>query len=219
MAFGSPQDVEVLVDGAWVPGAMLGWRHDDTGACEAWVQLRSAVPGVVEGVGTWVGLVDVRLPERHLSLAPATAALPRPAGAPGTTAGRLRRSRRHGADATAEQPAVGAGAAGRHRAPSAAEAGRHRAVTTEMPAVAAVPGDAPGAAPGDAAPPDATVVAPAVRGPVAGGPAAGDPAAGVPEGSIPAAAPAAADVLTRPIRLGDLVPMARGGRPPVRPTV
>ncbi len=218
MAFGSPQDVEVLVDGAWVPGAMLGWRHDDTGACEAWVQLRSAVPGVVEGVGTWVGLVDVRLPERHLSLAPATAALPRPAGAPGTPAGRLRRSRRHGADGTAEQPAVGAGAAGRHRAPAAAEAGRHRAVTTEMPAVAAGSDDAPGVATGGTASPDATVVAPAARGPVAGGPAAIVPTAGVPAGSVPAATPAAADMLTRPIRLGDLVPTARGGRPPVRPT-
>ncbi|HJX42922.1 MAG TPA: hypothetical protein VJ352_04540, partial [Geodermatophilus sp.] len=58
-----------------------------------------------------------------------------------------------------------------------------------------------GTATAAAAAPDATVVAPAV---VAPGPVAlaeGDP-----------------DLLTRPIRFGDLVPAARGGRPPVRPS-
>ena len=193
MAFGSPQDVEVLVERTWVPGSMLGWRHDDTGACEAWVRLRADVPGVVEGAGTWVALTDVRLPERHLSVAPGAAA------ARGAC-----RSRRHGADVTAEQPAVGAGAAGRHRAPAGSvagsAAGRHRAVTMEMPAVAGGPAE------GVTGQPDATVVAPAVGGPAVAAPATEAPAAGD------------HDMLTRPIRLGDLVPSARGGRPPVRPS-
>ncbi|MGY1714372.1 hypothetical protein ACI78R_07930 [Geodermatophilus sp. SYSU D01106] len=207
VSFGSPQDVEVLVEGAWVPGAMLGWRHDATGACEAWVRLRADVPGVVEGAGTWVGLVDVRLPERHLALAPAPAPEPvldQGSGAPvgGRRASRAsRRSRRHGGDVTAEQPAVGAAGAGRHRAPAEAVPGRHRALTTEMPAVvvdpaatsAETPAGIPVAAPAVAAPVgDATVVAPAVR--------------------LPAPEP---DLLTRPIRLGDLVPNPRGGRPAV----
>ncbi|MGY1671748.1 hypothetical protein [Geodermatophilus sp. SYSU D00710] len=195
VSFGSPQDVEVLVDGAWVVGAMLGWRHDDTGACEVWVRLRTEVPGVVEGAGTWVELAAVRLPERRLTLAPAvtahtavTASAPggpvtaamsvvRPVGVP--AADRPRRSRRHCADVTAEQPAVGAEAPGRHRAPSAAGAGRHRAVTAEMPAVGV-----PVATPDTALAPD------------------GEP-----------------DLLTRPIRLGDLVPNPRGRRPAVRPSV
>ncbi len=211
VAFGSPQDIEVLVDGTWLPGAMLGWRHDDTGDCEAWVQLRSDTPGVVEGAGTWVGLADVRLPERHLALAPApataTAAVPAVADAAASATGRPRPSRRHGADLTAEQPAVGAGAAGRHRAPAAAGAGRHRAVTTETPAIVvdavADPADRASSRPADrVAPVEATVVAPVVTAPVA----------------APPAPSVEHDLLTRPIRLGDLVPHSRGGRPPVRPS-
>ena len=220
MAFGSPQDVEVLQGGAWVPGAMLGWRHDETGGCEAWVQLRADVPGVVEGAGTWVGLADVRLPERHLSLAPtpATAAMPA-VGAP-AAAVRPRRSRRHGADGTAEQPAVGAGLAGRHRAPAGIVPGRHRAATTEMPAIAltsATVASATVASAADGTPdeaveegagaaPDTTVVAPAAVAPAVGGPSPSAPVAGD------------HDMLTRPIRLGDLAPSARSGRPPVRPS-
>ncbi|MGY1608979.1 MULTISPECIES: hypothetical protein [unclassified Geodermatophilus] len=194
VSFGSPQDVEVLVDGAWVAGAMLGWRHDETGACEVWVRLRTEVPGVVEGAGTWVDLAAVRLPERRLTLAPAVAtavaataamSVVRPVGVP--AADRPRRSRRHCADVTAEQPAVGVAGPGRHRAPSAAGAGRHRAVTAEMPAVA-----------GSAGAPVAVSV--------------GTSGATL----VPDAEP---DLLTRPIRLGDLVPNPRGRRPAVRPSV
>ncbi|MGY1795962.1 hypothetical protein ACI796_18495 [Geodermatophilus sp. SYSU D00525] len=181
VSFGSPQDVEVFVNSSWVPGAMLGWRHDDAGVCEAWVRLRTDVPEVVEGAGTWVGLADVRLPERHLAPAPEVppAAVAASDRAAGPALERSRRARRHGLDMTAEMPAVGGGA-GRHRARAVHGAGRHRAVTAEMPAIAL--------------------------------------------GSV--AAPPAADTLaedarlyTRPIRLGDLVPHPRGGRPAVRPTV
>jgi hypothetical protein len=179
---------------------MLGWRHDDTGDCEAWVQLRADGPAVVAGAGTWVGLTDVRLPEPHLSLAPspATTAVGA-AGAPAPSG----RSRRHGADGTAEQPVVAPGAAGRHRAPAgdvrrppprghggaarcrAGSPGRGEDGTTTAAAAAPEPPSSPPAvgAPGPVAPADA------------------DP-----------------DLLTRPIRLGDLVPTARGGRPPVRPS-
>ncbi len=207
MSFGSPQDVEVLVDGAWVPGAMLGWRHDDAGRCEAWVRLRAGdpavpgTPGVLEEAGSWVQLATVRLPERHLASVPATAAAPAvgaptPAPAPATAAlaavpavapalRGARRSRRHCAEVTAEQPAVPVAAAGRHRAPAGPTPGRHRALTAEMPAVT----------------PDSIRVVPA--------PGAPDPAAPAPE----------PDLLTRPIRLGDLVSGPRGGRPGVRRTV
>ncbi|MGY1831916.1 hypothetical protein ACI8AA_16025 [Geodermatophilus sp. SYSU D01180] len=183
VTFRSPQDVEVLVDGTWVPGAMHGWRHDATGGCEARVRLRDTAGA--DGEDAWVDLALVRLPERHLTLAsgPAdgiadptgTAALPavaRRAVVPGARAPR-RGARRHGGDVTAEQPAVRPAAAGRHRAP--AGSGRHRAATAEMPVVICpVPAD---------------------------GAVAEEP-----------------DMLTRPIRLGDLVPHPRGGRPAVRPT-
>jgi hypothetical protein len=194
VSFRSPQDVEVSVDGAWLPGAMLGWRVDETGGAQALVVLRDA-----GGRESWTDLAGVRLPERHLSLAPAMTEVPgdtpgtvvmsavgRPAGAPGARSAR-RPTRRHGGDVTAEQPAVSAAAAGRHRAP--ADAGRHRAATAEMPAV-------PCAAPAldDSADPTADTAG------ATAGATAGEP-----------------DLLTRPIRLGDLVPNLRGGRPAVRP--
>ncbi len=208
MSFRSPQDVEVSVDGTWGPGVMLGWRVDETGGCQALVLLRDS-----RGRETWTDLAAVRLPERHLSLAPATgeasggvpgtvgvSAVGHPVVAPGARAAR-RPFRRHGGDVTAEQPAVSAAVAGRHRAP--AGSGRHRAATAEMPAV--------------------TCAAPAVAVPT--GPTAGptaDPTVGMaPGASVSATATATAtaepDLLTRPIRLGDLVPNARGGRPAVRP--
>ncbi|MBM7805372.1 hypothetical protein JOD57_001209 [Geodermatophilus bullaregiensis] len=193
VAFRSPQDVEVLVDGAWVPGAMLGWRHDETGGCQAQVRWRDGA----DGETTWVDLAAVRLPERHLSLASAEAPAAPPAAHTGgqgsaarpdatvvmtavTPARRaFRAARRHGADGTAEQSAVGPAGAGRHRAP--ADAGRHRALTAETPAIA--------------------LGAPA-HTPAAAADAAGEP-----------------DLLTRPIRLDDLASHPRPGRPAVRPSV
>jgi hypothetical protein len=160
------QRCEVFVEGAWWPGSLLGWRHDGQGACQVWV--RVTVAGVDREI--WTDLVEVRLPEARpapvlvpdsgidpfaslgeellpgaaaiplLSLSEAAAREQRVAGvlpAPTAVAGRRRR---HGADVTAEQPAVPVGAAaGRHRA------GRHRAA-----AAPEAPEQAPAPAPGDA---------------------------------------------------------------------
>ncbi|SDC81043.1 hypothetical protein SAMN05660690_2649 [Geodermatophilus telluris] len=199
VVFRAPQDVEVLLDGTWVPGAMLGWRHDEAGGCEALVRSRDDRSGplpAADGEGRWLDLAAVRLPERHLALAgepgaasaaDATVSVSTgvPVSAPTVAmavvepVGRPRRAgRRHGGDVTAEQPAVGVVTAGRHRAP--ADSGRHRALTAEMPAVTAA-------------------VSAAVPTPAA-------PTAGAEE-----------DGLTRPIRLDDLV-SHRGGRPAVRPS-
>lgn len=62
----SPQAVEVYQAGAWWSGELLGWRHDASGACEVWV--RVVVGGAEESA--WLDLAELRLPERHLSVAP-----------------------------------------------------------------------------------------------------------------------------------------------------
>lgn len=69
-----PQAVEVYQSGGWWPGELLGWRHDDAGSCQVWVRV---VLGGVEETA-WTDLGTLRLPERHLSVAPEVA------GAPGT---------------------------------------------------------------------------------------------------------------------------------------
>ena len=191
------QHCEVFVEGAWWPGALLGWRHDGVGACEVWV--RVTVAGVERE--TWSDLADVRLPEARrapvlvpdsgadpfagpgeellpgaaaaplLSLGEAAAREQRMAGvlpAPAPAAGRRRR--RHGGDVTAEQPAVHGPSAGRHRA------GRHR------PAEEAAHGEQAR----DAEPSDATVLMPRAT---------------------------EVDCLTRPLRLGDRVARPRLPRP------
>ncbi|MGY1704958.1 hypothetical protein ACI79C_10310 [Geodermatophilus sp. SYSU D00697] len=156
------QAVEVSVAGAWLPGSILGWRHDAGGSCEVWVRLTVA-GGVRE---TWVALSDLRLPESPvveasppagrgddaaapiLDLARAAARERLVAGvlgAPERTASGVpaqgRRRRRHGGDVTAEMPALDAALAGRHRAPGGA--GRHRAADDDtrvgLPAVAVPP--------------------------------------------------------------------------------
>ena len=58
-----PQDVEVYSAGEWLPGSLLGWRHDTTGGCAVWVRL--SVGGAEESV--WTDLECLRLPERHLA--------------------------------------------------------------------------------------------------------------------------------------------------------
>ncbi|PRY48746.1 hypothetical protein LY71_108124 [Geodermatophilus tzadiensis] len=209
VVFRAPQDVEVLLDGAWVPGGMLGWRHDDAGGCQALVRARDERPGplpAADGEGRWIDLAAVRLPERHLALAgaapgaSATGAVAVPASGPAPAptvamtavqpGGRTRRAgRRHGGDVTAEQPAAGSVTAGRHRAP--ADTGRHRALTVEMPALTAASAPVADAAAAPAAVP-----------------------AAVPTG-VPPVEP---DMVTRRIRLDDLGSHPRGGRPAVRPT-
>ncbi|SNS91403.1 hypothetical protein SAMN06893096_110109 [Geodermatophilus pulveris] len=202
--FSTPsQDVEVLVDGVWCPGSLLGWRHDGGGACQVWVRV-----GADREV--WTGLPEVRLPEADpapvlvpdapaaLSLGPAEELLPGASAAPrlslSEAAAREQRAagvlpvapraatrRRHGGDVTAELPAAtdAAAAAGRHRAGAAP--GRHRALDARTQPEA--PQTGAGAEPDLG---DATVLMPRATG---------------------------TDCLTRPMRLGD-----RGARPrPVRP--
>lgn len=72
-----PQAVEVYRDGAWWPGSLLGWRHDDRGGCQ--VRVRLAADEAEDA--TWTALDYLRLPEvalaapavRHLSVVDAPA--------------------------------------------------------------------------------------------------------------------------------------------------
>ena len=222
----SPQSVEIFERGAWWPGSMLGWRHDGSGACQAWVRVEFA--GVSEDA--WVDLALLRLPEspaaRHLTLAreprgaarSAETSAPSPSPSPAasgdaaetqhlplvrdTSAPPVGRrvpptgGRRRAPD-TEEAPAVAPAPLGRHRAP--AEMGRHRAADTGM--LAAVPaGDATGsiadAADRWAPPPPRSELPPA--GPVVR-------AAVARPGLDP-------DRLTRPMRLDEGVGSARRSR-------
>ncbi|MCW2579158.1 MAG: uncharacterized protein JWR82_759 [Blastococcus sp.] len=65
-----PQAVEVFQAGAWWSGELLGWRHDADGSCQVWV--RVVLGGIEESA--WTDLASLRLPERHLSVAPAAPA-------------------------------------------------------------------------------------------------------------------------------------------------
>ena len=120
-----PQSVEVFQAGAWWAGELLGWRHGDDGACQVWV--RVVLAGVEETA--WTDLAALRLPERHLAVAPELSA-PRDASStqklPRATSPRRERSGDEAA--TASMPmvrdltVVGGGApraGGRRRAPEA----------------------------------------------------------------------------------------------------
>jgi hypothetical protein len=61
-----PQAVEVYQAGAWWSGELLGWRHTAEGSCQVWVRV---VLGGVEETA-WTELETLRLPERHLAMAP-----------------------------------------------------------------------------------------------------------------------------------------------------
>jgi hypothetical protein len=157
--------VEIYERGAWWPGSMLGWRHDNRGACQAWVRVEFA--GVVEDA--WVDLTLLRLPEvpreRHLALArePKGAAAVHRSGrsdaAPAPQSAEVTQ--------TQHLPLVrdgGAPAAGRRVPPTG---GRRRAPeTSEQPAVAAP------------AVPTPAVPTPAVPMPAVPMPAGEDPAIG-----------------------------------------
>lgn len=133
-----PLEAEVFAEGAWWPGAVLGWRHDESGECEA--QVRVLAAGTEQEL--WVGLAAVRLPETGdrsgpLPESPAeTVVMSRAdlrglmtAGLPGRGA----RRRRHASDLTAELPVLRSAEdeVGRHRAPAAG--GRHRAEDDARP--------------------------------------------------------------------------------------
>jgi hypothetical protein len=65
-------DVEVCLDGSWRHGSILGWWHDEGGACE--VRVRAVVAGAPCEV--WVDLASLRLPEQPApEPSPATVAL------------------------------------------------------------------------------------------------------------------------------------------------
>jgi hypothetical protein len=140
-----PQAVEVYQAGSWWPGELLGWRHDDNGSCQVWVRV---VLGGVEETA-WTDLDTLRLPDRHLSLAPSgsggpTAVPERPSRSarlrdvsapadPSATVGLpmvRERSANHPAGGRRRGPETGAMAAQPApvpAAPAASVRGRHRA--------------------------------------------------------------------------------------------
>ncbi|MGY2082175.1 hypothetical protein [Blastococcus sp. SYSU DS0539] len=148
---GQSQAVEVYQAGAWWAGELLGWRHDDAGACQVWV--RVVVGGVEETA--WTELSTLRLPEPHTATPEvAVVAAPRvtqdPAVAQAVSA--LHGGRPAGAGTTASLPLVRdhrersnpARGGGRRRAPEDSDVqadpaasvpapppGRHRAPAPE----------------------------------------------------------------------------------------
>ena len=66
-----PQAVEVYQAGAWWSGELLGWRHAADGSCQVWVRV---VLGGAEETA-WTDLETLRLPERHLAMAPEPASV------------------------------------------------------------------------------------------------------------------------------------------------
>lgn len=222
-----PQVVEVHQAGAWRAGELLGWRHDDAGACQMWVRV------VSDGVEqmTWTELAAVRLPEPASSVSPpATQAVPAqaaamPGAAPSTdpdataslplvrdsrgvqsatsrTGGRRRAPE---SDAVQGVTASSAPAAptGRHRAPATAPSpvvGRHRAADTDhlRPVDAGAPATARSSRPGGRGVPAAHSAHPVERRAVGHG--------WTPPADLEP------DLLTRPMRLTDQVPHARRPR-------
>ena len=145
-----PQAVEVYQAGGWWAGELLGWRHAADGSCQVWVRV---VLGGVEETA-WTDLETLRLPERHLAMAPEPASI-ESAERQQSVARHPSSRREHRADsdpsATASLPMVRdltvvsdatvAPSGGRRRAPevpaAVATGGRRRAPeTAEAPAVA-----------------------------------------------------------------------------------
>jgi hypothetical protein len=152
------QAVEVYRAGTWSAGELLGWRHDEGGACQVWVRV---VVGGVEETG-WTDLAALRLPEAPaveagpvVTDAETTASLPLARDHVVTEASPVRSGGRRRAPEVAESAPVRSGgrrrapedadvrrasassvpvpAPGRHRAPSAdPDAGRHRDADTEL---------------------------------------------------------------------------------------
>src|SRR3954452_13305226 len=131
---------------------MLGGRHDTAGGCQVSVRLHASGHEPI-----WTSLERLRLPGRHLTVAPASAAgtvvdlavarRTRPARGPsatgpvarampalreGVSGGRAAHpaGRRRATDPAEFPAAPPPPAAGRHRAHSVAGAGRHRAADT-----------------------------------------------------------------------------------------
>jgi hypothetical protein len=139
-----PQAVEVYQAGAWWSGELLGWRHAADGSCQVWVRV---VLGGVEETA-WTDLGALRLPERHLTVAPepaSAASVEREMSVARHPSSRRERAAEVDASATASLPVVrdlsvvpngpAPTTGGRRRAPEAPApvAGRRRA--PEEPAV------------------------------------------------------------------------------------
>lgn len=167
--------MEVFQAGAWWPGELLGWRHDESGACQ--VQVRVVLGGRAESA--WMDLSTLRLPERRLSVAPGPS-LPVDAARPPSRSGATlrdvsapvdlsatvslpmirERSANHPAGGRRRAPETGAvpvmdGARTAVEAPASPSRGRHRAPAdpgrhrrADTGFLAVVPGEEHVAAPG-----------------------------------------------------------------------
>ncbi|MGY1826856.1 hypothetical protein [Blastococcus sp. SYSU DS0541] len=224
-----PQAVEVLHAGAWRAGELLGWRHDDSGACQ--MRVRTVVDGVEQAM--WTALDTVRLPEpasarpgtQLMAAQPAlrsgggrstdpeaTASLPRvrdsrpERSAPARTGGR-RRAPEGDEIRAATASSVPVHPSGRHRAPAIAPGpvvGRHRAADAELAPLVAGGTPAASAAPvRDGGVPAWVIPAARSAPPVELRPLGRDwtPPAGLEP-----------ELLTRPMRLSDQIPHSRRRR-------
>ena len=222
-----PQEVEVDRGGTWMPGSMLGWRHDDIGGCQVRVRLASAAEEI------WTGLESVRLPERHLAVAP------QPVGSAGgrheaSSSARSDSARPDALELTITRgfrairdaiPPSGRAAhpAGRRRAPDTAElpavgaalsvvrGGRHRAPVPDVPPASTRSGRHRAADTGVwpvVTDPDVTSEMSRVRVERSDRGARQGAA-----GKVVLPLTPQPDLLTRPMRLADAVPQRRSGRP------
>jgi len=210
-----PLDVEVYLAGEWLPGLLLGWRHDASGSCQVCVQLT----GGGSEKSTWTDLECLRLPERHLAAArepvedPAATRSLRLTGV--SAGGPVRRGRpaapgapRSTLDAQElavprSLPAIRDDAASRAVHPAGRRRADSRVVgeTAEFPAV--------GASVGRHRAPASPSVAGRHRAVDTGGRPAGIETAG---GEMPETPSPERDLLTHPMRLGGSIPRHRGAR-------
>jgi hypothetical protein len=225
------QVVEVYRSGSWSAGELLGWRHDEDGACQVWVRVVDA--GVAQT--GWTDLSALRLPEPPsvesrpvVADAETTASLPlardhvAPAASAVRTGGRRRAPevvetasltagaggrRRAPEDAPVRRTSassVPVPAPGRHRAPSAdPDAGRHRDADTELfTAIVDEPAPSSHQRRNDLLAATATWSVPAAR-----------PVPAAEQIVVRSERPASADeLLTRPMRLSDQIPHSRRAR-------
>src|SRR5690349_2913095 len=120
-----PQAVEVYQAGTWWAGELLGWRHEVDGSCQ--VRVRVTLGGVEETA--WMDLAGLRLPERHLAVAPEPSSDPSSTQKLPRASSSTRRERPAPMPATSSMPAVRDLAVvpaaprpgGRRRAPETAE--------------------------------------------------------------------------------------------------
>jgi hypothetical protein len=206
-------DVEVCLDGSWRRGSILGWRHDDGGACE--VRVRAVVAGAPCEV--WVDLASLRLPEQPAPAPPTVtlvltpqgpSGVAREPGAPSAATVTLSRAAARerlvaGVLAAPELAADGTGAGLRRR--------HGGAETAEAPAVSVGAVVGRHRAPAGAGRHRAADQESAAHRAGSASASLADAAASV--AAEPVAEPAESDCLTRPLRLGDRLTRPRLPRP------